>query len=297
MALFQQRKLESETGVLLRWMDARFKKKKTVTLFITGNLGTGKSYVSIDIGVLWYKYHFKKDFPVNHICFDMERAMDLLTSGELKPGELIILEEVGVNLNSKLFWSKTNQFFNYYMQTYRAKQIFIVFNCPVFSMLDKSTRILVNANFITQKIDYNEKVCIVKPLFLQLNQQSGKIYNRYLRITTKNPYGYRIRKPIKRMGFHLPPKELLEEYERNKNMFLDVLGKKVLENIKVGDKKPLTEFQSDIFYYVKDNPGLLQKEYAEHFGKKPERISENISYIIKKGYNIQKYLRKSPFPE
>jgi hypothetical protein len=74
------------------------------------------------------------------------------------------------------------------MQTFRALRIFVIFNLPVFELMDKGTRILINCNFITQGIDYTKKVVQVKPFFHQLNQQTGKIYPKYLRrkIVRKN---------------------------------------------------------------------------------------------------------------
>jgi hypothetical protein len=275
----------------MRWMRSRFEKQKTCTIFVTGNLGTGKSYTSISVAVEWYKYHFKKDFPVRNICFDIERAVELLNSNELQKGEMIILEEVGVSLSSKNWQSRANKFFNYYMQTFRQKQIFIVFNCPVFSMLDKSTRILINANFITQGIDYKKEVSQVKPLFLQLNQQSGKIYNRYLRAKKGNDYGYGFRKPIKIMEWAKPPENLLKEYEIMKSSFLSELGKDVHEEIKKKRQGQLTEFQQELLSFVKLNPGLTMTEVGKRMGYNIAKISPNVRYIGNKGHEIRKYLR------
>jgi len=294
MPLFKYNGFDPETKVLMRWMESRFKKNKTVTIFVTGNLGTGKSYTSIEIGELWYRYHFNKHFPCENIFFNIEEAMKAFVSGRLQRGELIVLEEVGISLNSKNFQGKVNKFFNYYMQSFRQKQIFVVFNCPVFSLLDKSTRILINANFITQGIDHNKKKTIVKPLFLQLNQHTGKVYNKYLKVNTSNIKGYNIRRKVKRMGFQMPPKDTLMKYELKKEEFVTNLGKNVLSEVIVKNKeiKPLTEFQERLFKYIKENPKQTLKSYSEHFNRNAGTIFHNLEFMRHKGHNVDVYLRK-----
>jgi len=235
MALLQYGEGKEELDILMRFMKNRIAKQKTVTIAVTGGLGTGKSYTCLRISEIWYKYYFKEEFPIKNCCFGIIEAMKLLTSGGLRKGEIIILEEAGISINAKKFFSDVNKLFNYYMQAFRQKQVMILFNCPVFDFLDKSTRILINANFITQKIDRDKKLCIVKPLFHQLNQQMGKIYNHYLRTyASKKGYGFTVK--INRMEFNLPSKRLIKEYEYKKDEFVTELGKRNLEELERKEK-------------------------------------------------------------
>jgi len=237
MPLLKYGEGKEEADILMRYIDNRIKKFKTATLALTGNLGTGKSYTCLRIAELWYKYHFNEEFPIKNVCFDVISAIELLNSGELRKGEIIILEEGGVLIHSKKFQSDVNIFFGFQMQTFRQEQIIVLFNCPVFDLMDKTTRILINANFITQRIDRENKLCIVKPLFNQLNQQSGKIYHHYLRVRGKS-HGYSMNIPIKRMEFGLPSLKLREEYEGKKKEFRKKLGERTLKKLKKEEPKP-----------------------------------------------------------
>jgi predicted Zn-ribbon and HTH transcriptional regulator len=238
MPMLKYKKSEKEAEVLLRFMKSRHERKKTTTITVTGSLGSGKSYVCLRLAELWYLYFFKEAFPIKNVCFDIEQAMELFVKGNLKEGEIVIIEEAGVAINAKNFYSKVNKFFNFYMQTFRQRQIIVLFNCPLFSLIDKSTRILINANFITQSIDDDKQVCIVKPLFHQLNQQSGKTYFHYLRVKgSVNGYGFTA--PIKTFEFGLPSEYLREAYEREKSKYVIKLGVRTLESIKPKEKKKL----------------------------------------------------------
>lgn len=292
MSILEYGEGREEGDILMRYIRGRLKRFKTTTIVLTGGLGTGKSYTCLRIAELWYKFNFNKEFPIENVCFDIGEAMKLLTSGKLKKGEIIIIEEAGVNINAKDFQSKVNRFFNFYMQAFRQKQVMVLFNCPVFDMIDKSTRILVNANFITQKIDRKRKLCIVKPFIHQLNQQTGKVYTKYLRVWA-NGTGYGFRSPIKNMEFSLPSEKLVGEYERKKERFLDQLGDDTYMMVKVHrNKKPLSPFQEKLYDYIQNHPGLTLTAIANHFGKYPGVIQKNLGYMERKGYNVRKYLRK-----
>lgn len=211
---------------LINWLDKRLKESKTATIAFTGGLGSGKSYSCLSAADDWYRYKFNEGFPIENCSFKLSTFFDKILGGKLREGEIIILEETGALIPSKEFMNKINRAFGYYMQTFRALQVFVFFNLPVFKLMDSSTRILINANFITQGIDKTKNLCEVKPFFHQLNQQSGKIYPKYLRKSISNG-GVRFRKRINKFYFKLPNKELRDSYEKKKQEFLKEYGEKV----------------------------------------------------------------------
>ena len=97
-------------------------------------------------------------------------------------------------------------------------------------MIDKDTRMLAHSQFITTSIVVNEKVCYIKPFFTQVNQDTGKIYKKYLRRTIQEG-DYWVTEPVKRMAFGLPSKELREKYEKKKADFVDNLGQDILMKV------------------------------------------------------------------
>jgi len=288
MGIIHPKKLE-EGVVLNSWFNSRFKRNQNVLLAVTGKTGSSKSYDCVTICQNWYKFKFKEDFPVKtHCCFSIAEVMKLLSSGKLRKGELIILEEAGTSMNALDFQNRISKLFTFILQSFRSMNIGLIMNLPVLSMLNKSARLLLHAHFITCGIDYEKKIAKVKPFFHQLNQQTGKIYPKYLRIKYQGKT-----KVVKRFNFSIPPKELINEYEIKKVKFvndltqsfsneLDEIQRK--EERKMG-RKELSEVRLEVLTLLQE--GKTPKEIAEIRGVTVRTIYRAIKSIKKLGYTTK----------
>ena len=217
--MLQQSGIIKKGDLLNRWFKNRFDKNKNVLIAVTGSTGSGKSWVSHAILNEWYQYKFKIDFPVEtHTCFSINEFVMMLNKGKLRKGEFLILEEAGTSLNALDYRDNISKLFTFILQSFRSMNIGIIFNLPVLTFLNKSSRLLLHAHFITAGIDFKNKLTIIKPLFHQLNQERGKSYWKYLRAQINGDVTI-----IERLAYGKPPEDVLELYEKKKFKFVSAL--------------------------------------------------------------------------
>ena len=265
------------------------KKNQNIIFAVTGSTGSGKSYFCLSMVNNWYNYYFKKDFPMENVCFSIEDIMQLLNSKKLKRGEIIIMEEGGVLMNSLNFQDKISKLFTFVLQSFRSMNIGLIINLPVLTMLNKSARLLLHAHFTTAGINYQEKTNKCKPYFHQLNQTSGKSYWKFLHIKHD---GSAVK--VKKISYSLCSDDLIKKYEAKKFKFVADLNesfvktleeRKSKENLKM-QRNNLTEVESGVFNLL--NKDYSVKEIAEITEVSLVSIYETIKRIEKKGYEIPK---------
>lgn len=269
-----------EGDILNGIISRRFSSNQNILLGVIGKTGSGKSWSCLKICELWYKEKFKKPFPVDNCCFSIEQLMERLVNGKLQRGELLIIEEGGVNLGSLDFQNKLQKAFTYVLQSFRSMNIGILINLPYFSMLNKNVRLLMHILLKTIEIKNNKAV--LKIHHLQYNQQTGKLYNHRPQIMIDGCY-----EPVDFITYSPASKELIDSYEERKHKFVKSLAVSVLEAAKNGDKKPLTPLQEKI-KALWDGGMTNQTKIARKLGLSQQQISENIQFMGKKGWKLEK---------
>lgn len=283
------KKQPEEGEVFNKWIYNRMiLQNKNILTATTGPTGSGKSYIDLRRAELWYQFYFKKPFPKENICFSVSEVMKRLSSGELKRGDLLILEEAGANLGSLDFQNKVSKVFTYVLQTFRSLNIGIFFNLPYLSMLNKQARMLIHAQLVTAGIDHQKKVSKCKAFFIQINQTSGKVYSKYLHVNMMGKS-----KKIKKFNYSLPSPELREKYESKKLKFVTELTEEFshqldeLEKDKIRkmERPELSENQKIVYPLL--CKGLTQKEIEDLTGIDQSQISRCKKKILEKGYMIE----------
>ena len=277
-----------EGEVMNKWLYNRLiKNNKNVLAATTGPTGSSKSYQDLRKAELWYRHYFKEEFPAENICFSVAEVMRLVSSGKLRKGEIVIFEEAGTNLGSLDFQNRIVKLFTYVLQVFRSLNIAMFFNLPYLTMLTKSARMLIHVQFETCGIDYTNKITKSKCFFLQVNQGTGKVYKKFLRI--KHDGKVQI---IKRFNYSLPSKRLIDIYEQKKLKFvtdmttdfsaeLDNLERDKLR--KMG-RKGLTIKQQEVMTLVQD--GYKVTEIAEIIGIAVPSVYDRLENIKNKGYLV-----------
>lgn len=277
-----------EGEVFNKIMDNRFKQNQNILTAITGGTGSSKSYQDLRRAELWYSFYFNKPFPSENICFSLATAMRRLTSGELKKGDILIMEESGVNLGSLDFQQKIVKLFNYVLQSFRSLNIGIFFNLPHLSMLSKQARMLIHYHFITQGIDHEKKIAKSKCFYRQVNQQTGKVYPKYLRYRVQGKIT-----TIKKLSYSLPSPELMERYEAEKLKFISGLTEEFVQHLNKLDyeavakdrRNVLTEKQKQVYDLLLN--GYTQTQIGDIMNITQQAVSVSMKAVIKKGYKLQ----------
>lgn len=285
-----------EGEIFLKWLHSRLiRRNKNVLSAELGGTGSGKSYRDLRKMELWYDYYFKKKVPVENICFGLGQAMERLSSGELKKGDILIVEEAGVNLGSRNWQSKVSKMFNYVLQSFRSMNVGIFFNLPYLSMLDSQARHLLHYYGESLGVDEKTGQNKCKPFFVEVAQSSGKIYRHYPKVKI-GKRGVKVRRFI----YNMPSQYLVDAYEKKKEEYLKDLIKDFSDktNGKKEEKKkekiprnqvrpPPIAFQC---YDMYQNSKLTQEEVGEKLGLSQQGVSHYIRMFkkwIKAGQNSQ----------
>jgi len=278
-----------EGEIFLRWINNRFEKNKNAITVTTGPTGSGKSYCDLRKAELQHRRRFKEEFPIKNCCFSVAELMERIQSGELRRGEVLILEEAGVNAGSGDWQTKVVKMFNYVLQSFRSMNIGLWINLPVLSMLAKQARQLVHMHMETMGIDHQQGVCKVKPLCHQLNQHTGKSYWKFMRVKVCGKIV-----AVERLGFKMPSKELLEKYEAKKEKFLSDMTEEFTKELRKLERdkldklarKDITPVQKE----VKDlwDKGFNKTEIARKLGKAVPTVWQILKTLEKNGISIER---------
>lgn len=273
---------ENEVGYFPSYILQRIRKNKNFIAAVTGETGSGKTYSCIRLGEL-----LDPEFTVDNIVFTCNQFMDLIngTTKQLDKGAVIVWDEMQVAMSHLDFRSVQAMVINYLLQTFRHRNLILLIATPNFSFLNASTRKLVHSRMETVGIDENEKICSLKPFLIQINQKSGKIYEKYLRARDTRHGIF----PVEYLDLDLASKELIKAYEEKKDNFTVDLNKDIAETLrKLTEKEPpksLTQKQEDILDYLKE--GLTIPEISDKKNISIQTIYRHIGLIEKKGYSIE----------
>lgn len=287
--LFRTEQKLKEGEVFNKWLKNRFLHNKNILSAVTGATGSGKSYSDLRRAELWYKENFDKEFPASNICFSVNEVMKILNTN-LKKGEIIIFEEAGANFGSLDFQGRLSKMFNYILQTFRSKNVAVFFNLPYLTMMNKSARMLIHVHFQTCGIDFEHKISKSKAFFRQVNQSSGKIYDKYLRIRHLGKI-----RTIKMFNYGLPSQRLINIYENKKKKFVsDIINDFTRESEQIEQKRvkkmdkwtKLTDIQRETYDLMLNNDGNVNK-VAEIRGVAPRSVYDAVESLKKKGYYLK----------
>lgn len=278
-----------EGEIFNKWLRNRvIRNNKNVLSAITGPTGSSKSYQDLRRAELWHREQFNEEFPTENICFSVGEVMRRVSTNNLRKGEIIIFEEAGANLGSLDFQNRVCKLFTYVLQTFRTLNIIVFFNLPYLSMLNKSARLLIHVHFETCGIDFRKKVGKSKGFFRQVNQSSGKVYNKYLRIKHNGKV-----KTIKRFNYKLPSKRLIKIYEAKKIKFVTEMNLDFTRELEKIEQDKLRKMdRSSLSEQAQETMRLMEK-YNGDKKKVAEirRVSIQSLYLVlktikRKGYQV-----------
>jgi len=218
-----------EGNILNNYFYERFvRQNKNVLIAMVGPTGSGKSWGCLSICEHWYQKYFHKPFPIENVCFSVEEIMQRVVEGNLKEGTFLILEEAGVSMSSLEFQNKISKLFNYILQSFRNRNIGVIVNLPYFSMLNKTTRMLMHMLIRTWEIRKSERRTYFRAYHLQWEQQSGKLYRHRPKIMIDGVY-----EKVDFIIYSAPSDELTEKYENKKQNFVVNISKEVLDKVRL----------------------------------------------------------------
>ena len=267
----------TEGQIFCKWLESRLiSHNKNVLSAELGPTGSGKSYRDLRKAELWYTYHFKEKFPIENICFGLAKVMERISKGDLRRGEVLIVEEAGVNLGSRDWQSKFSKMFNYILQSFRSMNIALFLNLPYLSMLDSQARHLLHYYAESVGIDYQTGVNKCKPFFLQVAQGTGKIYRHYPKVKLD---GKTIK--VKKFNYLMPSQYLIDAYEEKKEKYLKELIKTFSEKMEKEKPKKRKPMPNDLCFEAHRLSilGYDQVQIAKAIGRDQSMISRYLKKV------------------
>ena len=232
----------------------------------TGRTGIGKSGAAIKTATM-----IKPDFDLSHLVFSAKDFMELMGRKDLKKGDVIIWDEIGVGqvggygsggLASREFMSTTNRILNYFMQGFRVYNLCVLFTLPSLSMLDVQTRNLAHGVWVCLARD--DEHITAKFYQIDHNPVHGKTYQKFLVSDNKK---------VKRTFIERPPTIIWHQYLKKKATWLEQLRSDVTAKldveIKEKKKKEVFDARKVLAEMMEKYPGrkitesLVEVEYPE----------------------------------
>jgi len=196
------------------------KQNKNLLGAFVGETGSGKSYAAIRMGEV-----LNKNFTNEKIFLDPKKFLKYCKNKATK-GDVLIMDEAGVGLPSREWWSESNKVFNYVTQTFRKENLIVLFTLPHLGKMDKQSRNLLHVVFPMVKQGK------AKTIQMRSDPIDGNTWPRYMKLKGEK-YKY--------AHFSLPKnKELLKNYEKRKDRLVDELYDKAIQGFDEEKNKPKT---------------------------------------------------------
>jgi len=230
-------------------------KNKNELCVFCGPPGTGKSYSGID-HALEIDPSFVIEDQLTSGRYGAGDFIRLLNSGTLRKGNAVIIDEAGVMVARREWYTQLNKAIDTVLQTFRSDNLCVIFTTPSLDYIDTHCWKLFSHYYETIEVNEDERIVYVKPFNMSYYPRTGKTYFKYPNF---NYNGMNIQ--VQRLKYPSPPQGVIDRYE--------IMKKKSNK-----DTKTLAEI---------DIQRAIEKEGGKHV------VAENIAdEIIRKGELIRR---------
>jgi len=239
---------------------------------LTGKTRSGKSFSALTLC-----NEVDPNFSVDNVVFSTKEFMDLLASGKLKSGSMIIWDEAGVGISAREWYSLLNKSLNYVLQTWGHQNIGLILTVPDFSFVDSQTRKLVNMLLNTVKLVRSENKAVLKGYYIS-PMEKGEIK----RVRPRYSIGGK-KLDIEYIEIKKPPVKLVNAYLKKKENFTATLNKGVMleiQQLEEKKEKDVTRTISD--FDMMEQAWIKLKDHIKIINGK-RKLS---AYIVKKELGI-----------
>ena len=271
-----------ESIEIVKYLMHRYYRDVLSVVIFYGGGGRGKSYGSMRLGeLLSFQIGYDCNFDETNV---VDNLLDLLRFVKTHVHCVLVCEEASVLFSNRRFMGNENVTMNKIIDTLRKRKIILILNYPVLKSVD--THLLQSACLAIQCLQiYKSKgVCLVKPIILQPDPYTGKIYRHHI-MDEKGDIDVCI--------FRKPSDKLIKAYEKNKDLFINklYLDLEAKHQVALNKEKPttlilkkeLTPIEQDVSKLI--NEGITnQKEIAKKLNLSQPRINAILKNIRKKSF-------------
>lgn len=188
------------------------KKNKNALQVFVGETGIGKSYSTATFNGMVDPSFFD---DIERVVFKPKDFMHQVRT--MHHGESIMYDESGVTLAARDFQKKIVKMVGYVNQTFRSRNLCVSYTVPSMAFIEKQVRMLLHTIIEMKRIDYDHEIAFGECHKVNHNALDGR--------TTLGKYEFQTwgggRHIIHNVGFGLPPKKWITEYEKVKFEFCE----------------------------------------------------------------------------
>jgi len=195
-----------------------------------GKRGNGKSYATMTEGHIITGGNFD---PVKHISyFDPWKFMRLVKKS--KPGDFLMFDDAGVGVDNREWYKKSNKLISKIVQTFRTKNLFVVWTMPDFGIVDIKARKTFDWFVKMDKLNMKKRQARSRWYEIVTDAWSGEFWRKTLSFS----YNGRTTEIHQVLTDH-PPEWMVEPYEKNRKKALDKIFKSA-DDAQTGSDKGVT---------------------------------------------------------
>ncbi len=127
-----------------------YRENRNAIILLMGVPGSGKSYLTLKLSETFDPTF--SDSLENRVIFDKDTFFYRLLDYQipLKKGNVIVMEELGVQADTKNWYDFSQKAFSYILQTFRYRNLAVIFNTPYIDLVE--SRIIDFVNYIIEVV-------------------------------------------------------------------------------------------------------------------------------------------------
>lgn len=233
-----------------------WQKNQNWLCIITGPTGTGKSYAALSLG----EEIQGRKLEVHQVVFTAREFLEEL--GNLKKGDVIIFDEAGIGMSAREWSSQLNKMLSTVLQSFRYRNIAVIFTVPDLSFVDVHLRKLFHTLIETKLIFRRKELCVAGWFQISYNGRVKKTYYFHPKVRNYDSTWAEAEIYIRK-----PRATLIDHYEEKKQAYAEKLRLTAIDKM-TERKAPGADLQiekeriKELFFSLRKD-GLSIKEAAK----------------------------------
>lgn len=171
-------------------------RKKSNFIITTGKKGSGKSWLCLGFG----QNLEGKEFGMNHVCFSTQQLFEKLDNGEFEPGDVVVLEELGISANNRDAMTRVNKHLSFLAQSIRPARITLMANTITWGLIDPQVKSMADYRINVLGHDVLERTTTFKFLVIDPNDYGGEPLKSHLQFSGVKYTSWSINAPSGGLG-------------------------------------------------------------------------------------------------
>lgn len=200
-----------------------YKYNKNWLCLIVGETGSGKSYSAMSLADM-----IDPNFTIENVIPNPLDFANGVIEHKFKKGSVVVLDEIGVSMNSRRSSSDFNVALSNIFQTFRRWNIGVIYTVPSGMMVDKNVRRLIHHYIVINGVIPDTQLCSAKIYKVNYNALLDRTFLELPRLEHTNG----IPSIVNEIFIPAPREELQKKYEELDREYKQSVAEKSRDMIK-----------------------------------------------------------------